>query len=106
MIYSKAYCPHCTSTKKLLKGKGIAFKVIELDQIGNGDRIQNALAAKTRQRTVPNIFINGRHLGGNSDLQYANKSGKLDQMLQKSASTSQVDVNKSMLAERGQSMLS
>ena len=78
MMYSKSYCPHCNTAKQTLQSKGYAFTAIELDQIGNGGDIQNALAEKTGQRTVPNIFINGEHLGGNSDLQTANSNGTLD----------------------------
>ena len=72
MVYSKSWCPFCVQTKDLLNSKGIAFTVKELDQEANGDSIQQALQAKTGQRTVPNIFIKGQHLGGNSDL-YAQK---------------------------------
>ena len=81
MVYSKSYCPYCVSTKDLLNQKGITFKVIELDQVANGNAIQQALLSKTGQRTVPNIFINGSHLGGNSDLQAAASNGSLDTKL-------------------------
>ena len=81
MVYSKAYCPFCVQAKDLLTSKGIAFKAIELDQVSNGAAIQNALQQKTGQRTVPNIFINGQHLGGCSDLQAANSNGSLDAKL-------------------------
>lgn len=45
------------------------------------DRLQAYLQEKTSQRTVPNIFINQKHLGGCSDLLDAQKSGKLQQLL-------------------------
>ena len=77
MVYSKSYCPFCVQTKNLLNEKGIEFKVKELDQIADGQKIQDALAQMTNQRTVPNIFINGEHLGGNSDLVKANDDGSL-----------------------------
>ena len=78
MVYSKSWCPFCTKTKDLLNGKGIAFTVKELDQESNGDAIQQTLKTMTSQNTVPNIFINGEHLGGNSDLQNAAADGSLD----------------------------
>ena len=81
MIYSKTTCPHCTATKNLLGSKGAAFKVVELNEVPNGAEIQAALATKTGQRTVPNIFINGQHIGGNSDIQDKASSGELDSML-------------------------
>ena len=72
MVYSKSYCPFAGASKSLLRGKGCAMKVIELDQVSNGQAIQDALKTKTGQSTVPNIFINGEHIGGNSDLQALN----------------------------------
>ena len=77
MMFSKSWCPHCTTAKNTLKSKGIQFGLIELDQRGDGDQLQAALQAKSGQRTVPNLFINGEHLGGNSDLQTANNNGSL-----------------------------
>ena len=78
MVYSKSTCPHCNTTKQTLQAKNIAFQVVELNQVGNGSDIQNALAQKTGQRTVPNIFINGEHIGGNSELQTIANNGQLD----------------------------
>ena len=81
MVYSKSYCPFCVQTKDLLKAQGIEYAVKELDQMADGADIQAALQTKTGQRTVPNIFINGDHLGGNSDLQNAHSDGSLAQKL-------------------------
>ena len=78
VVYSKSYCPHAGATKQLLQSKGVQFFCLELDQIPNGGDIQNALAQKTGQRTVPNVFIGGDHIGGNSDVQQLNSSGQLD----------------------------
>lgn len=58
-------------------------KVIELDQVDNGDDIQRALQVISGQRTVPNVFVKGQHLGGNDDTQAAARNGKLKQMLEK-----------------------
>ena len=68
-------------TKKLLNSQGISAKVIELNQVDNGDDIQKALQLISGQRTVPNVFVKGKHLGGNDDTQAAARSGKLQQML-------------------------
>ena len=54
---------------------------MELDRRGDGDKIQNVLYSKTGQKTVPNIFINGAHVGGNQELQAANRNGALDRAL-------------------------
>ena len=77
LVYSKSYCPYCTSTKTLLQSLNQDYKVIELDQIPKGSAIQNGLQELTGQRTVPNVFINGKHIGGNSDIQALHSQGKL-----------------------------
>ena len=59
----------------------IDAKIIELDEIDNGAEIQGALLDLSGQRTVPNVFIKGTHLGGNDDTQRAGSSGKLKEML-------------------------
>lgn len=82
-VFSKSYCPYCHQTKDLLNGLGQEFYVEELDKQSNGSTIQKGLQELTGQRTVPNIFINGVHIGGNSDLQQLNYSGKLKPMLGK-----------------------
>lgn len=59
----------------------ISAKVIELDTMDNGSEVQAALLDISGQRTVPNVFIKGKHLGGNDDSQAAARSGKLQEML-------------------------
>ncbi|KAL7425449.1 hypothetical protein ACHAXH_000018, partial [Discostella pseudostelligera] len=81
VVFSKTYCPYCTATKQLFSGMNINAKVIELDQLDNGSEIQSALLDITGQRTVPNVFIKGKHLGGNDVTQAAAKNGKLKEML-------------------------
>ena len=80
MVFSKSSCPYCGKTKELLKQKGVQFGLIELDQLPDGEARQNALQKKTGQRTVPNIFIYGKHIGGNSELHALNKKGQLDEL--------------------------
>eukprot|EP00804_Cyclotella_cryptica_P012587 CCRYP_014735-RA/>CCRYP_014735-RA protein AED:0.32 eAED:0.32 QI:0/0/0/1/1/0.5/2/0/107 len=81
VIFSKTYCPYCTATKQLFSGMNIPAKVIELDNMDNGPEVQAALLDISGQRTVPNVFIKGKHLGGNDDSQAAARSGKLQEML-------------------------
>ena len=81
VVFSKSYCPFCMSTKNLLSQKGVDFTLHELNEMDDGVDIQDALLDISGQRTVPNVFINGEHLGGNSDIQDAEKSGKLDELL-------------------------
>ena len=82
VIFSKSYCPYCTKAKELFSSLNAeGTKVYELDNMDNGADIQKALLDLTGQRTVPNIFINKKHLGGNDDAQAAYRSGKLQQMI-------------------------
>mmetsp|Transcript_28601 Transcript_28601/g.44480 ORF Transcript_28601/g.44480 Transcript_28601/m.44480 type:complete len:111 (+) Transcript_28601:103-435(+) len=82
VVFSKSYCPYCSQTKSTFAGIPNAnAKVIELDQVPGGSEMQQYLMQKTGQRTVPNVFVNGKHLGGNDDTQAALSSGKLTEML-------------------------
>ncbi|KAI9724644.1 MAG: hypothetical protein M1828_003513 [Chrysothrix sp. TS-e1954] len=79
-VFSKSYCPYCKATKALLSEQGAKAYIIELDQVDDGAAIQDALEEMTHQRSVPNVFIAKKHIGGNSELQA--KRGELPQMLQ------------------------
>mmetsp|Transcript_25383 Transcript_25383/g.65593 ORF Transcript_25383/g.65593 Transcript_25383/m.65593 type:complete len:141 (+) Transcript_25383:23-445(+) len=81
VVFSKSYCPFCAETKELFQSMGAKAKVVELDAIPNGHLVQAALQQKTRQRTVPNVFVRGAHLGGNDDTQAAYRAGRLTTML-------------------------
>ena len=69
VVFSKSYCPYCVTAKRLLTSLKQEFLAVELDQRDDGNDIQTYLHKKTGQRTVPNIFINQKHIGGCSDLQ-------------------------------------
>ncbi|KGO76566.1 Glutaredoxin [Penicillium italicum] len=69
VVFSKSYCPYCDSSKRLLDSLDTKYTTLELDLEEEGAAIQSALAEISGQRTVPNIFINKKHIGGNSDLQ-------------------------------------
>ncbi|KAL6863479.1 Glutaredoxin [Amphichorda felina] len=81
VVFSKSYCPYCASTKSLLKGLGVKPTVLELDQIEGGSSMQDALQEISGQRTVPNIYIGQKHIGGNSEIQGLSKSGQLEGLL-------------------------
>lgn len=81
-VFSKSYCPYCTATKTVFeKMDGVDAKVIELDLDDNGQAIQDALLEISGQKTVPNVFVKGNHIGGNDDTQLAAKMGKIKKML-------------------------
>lgn len=82
VVFSKSYCPYCRATKALLNeklGSADKYYLMELDQVEDGAALQDALEEMTGQRSVPNIFIDKKHIGGNSDLQ--GKKGELDGLL-------------------------
>mmetsp|Transcript_64212 Transcript_64212/g.186176 ORF Transcript_64212/g.186176 Transcript_64212/m.186176 type:complete len:151 (-) Transcript_64212:69-521(-) len=82
VVFSKSYCPYCAATKELFTGLGVDFKVHELDKMGDdGPELQMALLKMTGQKTVPNVFVKGNHVGGNDATQAAAKTGKLQEML-------------------------
>lgn len=82
VVFSKSYCSFCSKTKNVLGGMGVDVKVHELDKMGeDGRELQTTLLKMTGQRTVPNVFVKGKHIGGNDDTQAAVKKGKLQEML-------------------------
>ncbi|CAK43281.1 hypothetical protein CBS63078_2931 [Aspergillus niger] len=81
VVFSKSYCPYCTASKNLLNELGAKYTTLELDQLPDGADLQDALQEISNQRTVPNIFISQKHIGGNSDLQ-SKKNGELKGLLE------------------------
>ncbi|KAJ3298311.1 Glutaredoxin-1 [Rhizoclosmatium sp. JEL0117] len=65
--------------KKILNKHGIPFQVIELDIVQDGAAIQDYLHQKTGQKTVPNIFVKQKHLGGDEHLEELEAKGTLKQ---------------------------
>ena len=79
-MFSKSYCPYCIKAKKILTGM-VGFLTVELDQREDGNDIQSYLVEKTKQRTVPQIFIHQQFVGGCDDLTKKQASGELKSML-------------------------
>lgn len=82
-IYTKFACPYCFRAKLLLEDKGVDYE--EFDASG-GPRREEMLARSNGRTTVPQIFIDGTHVGGSDDLAALDRSGKLNAMLAGSAS--------------------
>lgn len=78
VIYTTTICPYCVRAKMLLQRKGVPYE--EVDVSGDHDA-RRALTARTRQRTVPQIFINDEHIGGCDDLFALERAGQLDAKL-------------------------
>jgi glutaredoxin 3 len=77
-VYSKQQCPFCVRAKALLDKKGVAYEVVDVE--GN-DELRLWLAEASGQKTVPQIFVGDRPLGGFSDIDALDKQGKLDPLL-------------------------
>ncbi|XP_045595558.2 thioredoxin reductase 1, cytoplasmic isoform X2 [Procambarus clarkii] len=84
MVFSKSYCPFCHKVKDLFNQINVTYTALELDQIDNGAEIQDALAEKSGQSTVPNVFINGQHVGGADKTFEAHANGTLLPLINKS----------------------
>uniref|UniRef100_A0A674HIZ9 thioredoxin-disulfide reductase (NADPH) n=1 Tax=Taeniopygia guttata TaxID=59729 RepID=A0A674HIZ9_TAEGU len=81
MIFSKSYCPYCNKVKELFNSLHVEYYALELDVIDDGASIQQVLAELTNQRTVPNVFVNGTHIGGCDATFQAYKDGSLQKLL-------------------------
>ena len=77
-IYSKNSCPYCHRAKALLTNKAIEFKEYE---ISTDAALQQQMQERSGRRTVPQVFINNKHIGGSDELSAANASGLLDELL-------------------------
>ena len=78
-MYSGTPCSYCESAKALLKSKNIPFE--EIDVWKNKDKAKEMLQRTNGARTIPQIFIGNHYIGGNDQLQAANRSGELDKLL-------------------------
>jgi glutaredoxin 3 len=79
-IYSTAICPYCNAAKSLLRSKGLEWRELRIDL---DPEARKTMAERTGgARTVPQIFINGTLVGGFDQLAAADRSGKLNELLQ------------------------
>jgi glutaredoxin 3 len=79
-IYTQPWCPYCARAMHLLAGKGVEFREIDAPH-GSAARKESTHRSGGRT-TVPQIFINGQHIGGSDDLVALDRAGKLDPLLQ------------------------
>lgn len=78
-IYTKPFCSYCYRAKRLLESKGIEYQEHEV-YFGGSER-QEMIQRSGGRTTVPQIFIDGRHIGGCTDLMELESQGKLDELL-------------------------
>jgi len=77
-IYTKSYCPFCKRAKALLDSKGVTYSEYE---VSTDENLQHEMRTRSERRTVPQVFIDGQHIGGSDDLLIAEQSGLLDKLL-------------------------
>jgi glutaredoxin 3 len=78
-IYTTAWCPYCSRAKALLERKGITYE--EKDAPHGSANRREAIERSGGRTTVPQIFIDGRPIGGSDDLHALERAGKLDPLL-------------------------
>jgi glutaredoxin 3 len=80
VIYTTAICPYCQNAKKLLTEKGLKYTEIAVD---NDAEKRDEMIKLSGRRTVPQLFINDKPIGGFDALSALNASGQLDDLLKK-----------------------
>ena len=78
VIYSSQYCPFCFRAKSIFQQKSVTFKEINVDA---NPELRKEMMQMSGQRTVPQIWIGERHVGGCDDLMMLQSSGELDNLL-------------------------
>ena len=77
-IYTTPFCGYCARAKSLLDSKGADY---EETDVMMDDKKRTEMRARANRTTVPQIFINGQHVGGSDDLAALEQAGKLDALL-------------------------
>ena len=78
-VYTSDWCPYCQRAKGLLTQKNVIFSEINVEEDA---KFREQMIARSNRRTVPQIFIGDRHVGGCDDLFELDRSGELDRLIQ------------------------
>jgi glutaredoxin 3 len=78
-LYTKSWCSYCASAKRLLTRKGAGFTEIDIER--HPEKRAEMIQKAGGRTTVPQIFINGQHIGGSDDLSAIDSKGQLDPLL-------------------------
>lgn len=78
VLYTKTTCGYCAAAKALLRDKGVTWREID---IGNDETARAEMTRRSGRRTVPQIFIGDKHVGGFDDLAALDQRGQLDALL-------------------------
>ena len=79
VLYTTAFCGYCARAKALLESKGVAFE--EIDVTFSPDKRAEMKARANGRSTVPQIWIDGQHVGGSDELHALDRAGELDPLL-------------------------
>ena len=79
VVYSTPFCGYCGAAKRLLANKGV--EVTEIDVMFDPEQRRKMMEQSGGRQTVPQIFIDGRHIGGFDDLSALEANGDLDRLL-------------------------
>ena len=80
VVYTTPTCPYCVAAKRLLGKKQVAFTEVDVDDRPD---LRSWLVSASGQRTVPQVFVNGRSLGGFTDIDALDRDGGLDPLLRR-----------------------
>ena len=78
-IYTKAWCPYCTRAMRLLSDKGVTPEQYDITM--GGSKRAEMIGRAGGRTTVPQVFIDGKHIGGSDDLSALDRHGELDSLL-------------------------
>jgi len=84
-IYATGSCPYCHMAEDLLRRKGVSPRILRVDH--NPSLRQEMLRLSQGRRTVPQVFIGDRHVGGFDDLSALERQGRLDALLSDTAAS-------------------
>ena len=79
VVYTTGWCPYCQRARALLTEKGLEIKEINVEE---DEKLREEMIARSGRRTVPQIFIGDKHVGGCDDLYALDGSGELDRLIQ------------------------
>lgn len=81
-MYATGWCPYCSRARALLERKGVQWTEIDIEA---GPQRRAEMMQKSGRRTVPQIFIGEKHVGGSDDLHELERKGELDALLGRSS---------------------
>lgn len=79
LLYSAAVCPYCVAAKNFLKARGLDYREIRIDQDAEA---RAEMMARAKRTSVPQIFINGTHVGGFDDMVALDRVGHFQPLLE------------------------